>query len=101
MVEAYLDPIRARPNVEVVSDVHVDRVMFEDRRAIGVVTAEGVQLAADRVVVSAGAIHSPAILLRSGVDTPGVGEGLKDHPSAPIASNVSSPTPSPTHHRSQ
>jgi choline dehydrogenase-like flavoprotein len=85
VVEAYLDPIRSRPNLDVVSDVHVDRVVFDDRRAIGVETADGLQLAADRVVVSAGAIHSPAILLRSGVTTPGVGEGLKDHPSAPIA----------------
>jgi len=85
VVEAYLDPIRSRPNLEIVSDVHVDRVVFDHRRAIGIETAAGVQIAADRVVVSAGAIHSPAILLRSGVDTPGVGEGLKDHPSAPIA----------------
>jgi choline dehydrogenase/5-(hydroxymethyl)furfural/furfural oxidase len=85
VVEAYLDPIRSRPNLEIVSDVHVDRVVFDHRRAIGIETAEGVQIAAERVVVSAGAIHSPAILLRSGVDTPGVGEGLKDHPSAPIA----------------
>ena len=84
VVEAYLDPIRSRPNLTVVSDVHVDRVVFDERRAIGLSTAEGVDFAADRVVVSAGAIHSPAILLRSGVDTPGVGEGLKDHPSAPI-----------------
>ena len=36
-------------------------------------------------MVSAGAIHSPAILLRSGVDTPGIGEGLQDHPSFPFA----------------
>ena len=85
VVEAYLDPIRSRPNLQIVSDVHVDRVVFDHRRAIGIETAAGVQIAADRVVVSAGAIHSPAILLRSGVDTPGVGEGLKDHPSAPIA----------------
>ncbi len=84
VVEAYLDPVRARPNLEIVSDVHVDRIVFDDRRAVGVETDQGAELAADRVVISAGAIHSPAILLRSGVDTPGVGEGLKDHPSAPI-----------------
>jgi choline dehydrogenase-like flavoprotein len=39
---------------------------------------------ANRVVLAAGAIHSPAILLRSGVDTPGVGIGLQDHASAPL-----------------
>ncbi|MGH9132629.1 MAG: GMC oxidoreductase, partial [Ilumatobacteraceae bacterium] len=66
------------------SDTHVDRVELDGRRAVGVVTADGRQIGADRVVVCAGAIHSPAILLRSGVDTPGVGEGLKDHPAAPI-----------------
>jgi choline dehydrogenase-like flavoprotein len=33
------------------------------------------------VVCSAGAIHSPALLLRSGIDAPGVGDGLADHPS--------------------
>ena len=38
----------------------------------------------DRVVLAAGAVHSPAILLRSGVDTPGVGAGLQDHASAPM-----------------
>ena len=36
VVEAYLDPIRSRPNLDVVSDVHVDRVVFDGRRAIGV-----------------------------------------------------------------
>jgi choline dehydrogenase-like flavoprotein len=36
------------------------------------------------VVLAAGAIHSPAILLRTGVDAPGVGDNLHDHPSFPI-----------------
>jgi len=66
------------------SQTHVDRVALDGRRAIGVVLADGSELAADRVVLSAGAIHTPAILLRSGIDTPGIGEGLQDHPSAPI-----------------
>jgi choline dehydrogenase/5-(hydroxymethyl)furfural/furfural oxidase len=46
--------------------------------------ADGTELEAGTVVLSAGAIHSPAILLRSGVDSPGVGENLQDHPSFPI-----------------
>lgn len=58
--------------------------MFDGRRAVGVRLASGEVLEADHVVVAAGAIHSPAILLRSGVDTPGVGDGLQDHPSAPL-----------------
>ncbi len=83
--DAYLEPARGRPNLRIVGDTLVDRVLFAGRRAVGVRTAAGDDLEADLVVVSAGAIHSPAVLLRSGVDTPGVGEGLQDHPSFPIA----------------
>jgi choline dehydrogenase/5-(hydroxymethyl)furfural/furfural oxidase len=83
--DAYLEPARARSNLHISGDTLVDRVLFEGRRAVGVRTAAGDDLAADLVVVSTGAIHSPALLLRSGVDTEGVGEGLQDHPSFPIA----------------
>ncbi len=73
-----------RENLVVRVDSPVDRVVFDGRRAIGVLLADGEVMPADRVVLSAGAIHSPAILLRSGVDTPGVGVGLQDHASAPL-----------------
>ena len=43
------------------------------------------------MVVSAGAIHSPAVLLRSGVDTAGMGQNLHDHPSFPIAIQLTQP----------
>jgi choline dehydrogenase-like flavoprotein len=82
--DAYLADALERPNLSLRGDAHVDRVQFAGRRAAGVVLADGEVLPADRVVISAGAIHTPAILLRSGVDTPGVGHGLKDHPSAPL-----------------
>ena len=82
--EAYLWPALSRPNLAVTADAHVDRVVFDGRRAVGVALADGSEIAADRVVLAAGAIHTPAILLRSDVETPGVGEGLQDHPSAPI-----------------
>ena len=59
-------------------------MVLDGRRAIGVRLADGDMIAADHVVLAAGAIHSPAILLRSQVDTPGVGMGLQDHPSAPL-----------------
>jgi choline dehydrogenase-like flavoprotein len=62
----------------------VDRVVLDGRRACGVRMVDGTELAADRVVLAAGALHSPAILLRSHVDAPGIGEGLQDHPSAAI-----------------
>jgi choline dehydrogenase-like flavoprotein len=82
--DAYLAPARARANFRVVAHAGVDRVLFDGRRAVGVRLVDGATIEADRVVVSAGAIYSPAVLLRSGVDTPGVGEGLEDHPSAAI-----------------
>jgi len=81
----YLEPARHRSNLEIRGDALVDRVLFEGRRAVGVRLADGTELEAGAVVVAAGAIHSPAILLRSGVDRPGVGAGLQDHPSFPIA----------------
>jgi choline dehydrogenase-like flavoprotein len=80
--DAYLEPARERANLEVRGEVLVDRVFFDGRRAQGVRTATGEEIAAREVIVSAGAIHSPAILLRSGVgvdDGLPVGANLKDH----------------------
>jgi choline dehydrogenase-like flavoprotein len=81
-VEVFLEPARARANLEVRPDVLVDCVLLEGRRAVGVRLASGEEVEAGEVVVAAGAIHSPAVLLRSGVQRAGVGRGLKDHPSA-------------------
>ncbi|MCX6520162.1 MAG: GMC family oxidoreductase N-terminal domain-containing protein [Actinobacteria bacterium] len=83
--DCYLEPARGRGNLTVLGDALVDRVLFDGRRAVGVLLADGREIAADTVIVAAGAIHSPAVLLRSGVDTPGVGDNLHDHPSFPIA----------------
>jgi choline dehydrogenase-like flavoprotein len=80
--EAYLWPVLDRPNLDVRPDAEVDVVLFNRRRATGVRLSDSTEIAADRVVMAAGAIHSPTILLRSGVDTPEVGRGLQDHPSA-------------------
>ena len=82
--EVSLWPVLGRDSLTVRTDSPVDRVVFDGRRSVGVQLADGEVVPADRVVVAAGAIHSPAILLRSGVDTPGVGQGLQDHPSAPL-----------------
>ena len=84
--DAYLEPARGRANLGVRGGVLVDRVLFDGRRAIGVRTATGEEIAAHEVIVSAGAIHSPAILLRSGVgldDGLPVGANLKDHAATP------------------
>jgi choline dehydrogenase/5-(hydroxymethyl)furfural/furfural oxidase len=83
--DAYLEPARGRDGLHVVGGALVDRVLFDGRRARGVRLADGREFEADTVIVSAGAIHSPAVLLRSGVDTAGIGERLQDHPSFPIA----------------
>jgi len=83
--DCYLEPARGRANLTVVGDALVDRVILDGRRAVGVLLADGREIPADTVIVAAGAIHSPAVLLRSGVDTPGVGDNLHDHPSFPIA----------------
>jgi 5-(hydroxymethyl)furfural/furfural oxidase len=80
--DAYMEPARGRANLEVRGGVLVDQVLFDGRRAHGVRTATGDEIAAREVIVSAGAIHSPAILLRSGVgidDGLPVGANLKDH----------------------
>ena len=82
--EVSLWPVLERENLLVRVDSPVDRIVFDGRRAIGVLLADGEVMPADRVVLAAGALHSPAILLRSGVDTPGVGVGLQDHASAPM-----------------
>ncbi|MFN8533923.1 MAG: mycofactocin system GMC family oxidoreductase MftG [Dehalococcoidia bacterium] len=95
---AYLDPARSRQNLTIRSESLVRRVLFEAGRAVGV-EVDGVAepVYARRVIVSAGAVNSPALLLRSGVGPPaelaalgieprfalpGVGRGLADHPFA-------------------
>ena len=96
--DGYLEPVRGRANLEIRGGALVDRVLFDGTRAIGVRVRVGgawEEIAGREVVLSAGAIHSPAILLRSGVgaagalqalgipvvaDLPGVGRNLMDHP---------------------
>ncbi len=94
----YLKPALARPNLKLVLTGMVTRIILENGRAIGVETAEGanrtVYHAAREVIVSAGAIGSPRLLMLSGIgpadhlkkagvtpshDLPGVGENLQDH----------------------
>jgi choline dehydrogenase/5-(hydroxymethyl)furfural/furfural oxidase len=82
--DIYLNRARQRSHVQVMCDVLVDRVAIENDQAVGVILADGTFIAATEVVVAAGAIHSPAILFRSKIDRPGIGQGLQDHPSAPL-----------------
>ncbi len=67
---AYLLAARQRPNLTIRPDCLVDRVLFDGKRAIGVEREQGgsrEQLFGRRITLSAGAIGSPAILLRSGI----------------------------------
>ena len=95
----YLDAaVRARPNLTIVGDAHVTGLRFEGRRVVGVTaTVEGraQEFSGHEVIVAAGALHSPALLMRAGVgpadalndlgipvvaDVPGVGGNLQNHP---------------------
>jgi choline dehydrogenase len=61
------ETVRSRQNLTISGDVLVDRVLFDERRAVGVVTATGDEIRAGEVILCAGTYGSPAILLRSGV----------------------------------
>ena len=91
---AYLSPRRGSPLLAVRGGVRVRRVLVERGRAVGVDTDTGPVRAAE-VVLAAGAVGSPHLLLLSGigpaaqlrahglavaVDAPGVGADLSDHP---------------------
>ncbi|GAA1942698.1 GMC family oxidoreductase [Nocardioides hwasunensis] len=82
--EVYLEPALDRPNLTLRADTGVDRLLVEDDVVTGVVLTDGSSLHADQVVLCAGAIETPAILLRSGLTHPGIGTGLQDHPAASI-----------------
>jgi choline dehydrogenase len=79
-VFAYLEPARGRPNLTIRANALAERVEFDGARAVGAVV-DGEDVAADLVVLSAGAVGSPRILLRSGVDA---GSNLQDHVSTKL-----------------
>ncbi|QXI20157.1 GMC family oxidoreductase N-terminal domain-containing protein [Pseudomonas iranensis] len=96
---AFLDPIKHRPNLDILVNAHVEKILFESNRAIGVSYAikgkPGKRTAmASEIILSGGTIASPQLLMLSGVgpkehlqehgiavvkDLPGVGENLHDH----------------------
>jgi 5-(hydroxymethyl)furfural/furfural oxidase len=89
--DAYLEPARERPNLRVIGGASVERVLVEAGRATGVRVRFGddwLEVRAEGVVLCAGAIHSPAILMRSGIGPDGplarlpVGYGMQEHPLA-------------------
>ena len=110
--ESYVRPVLGRPNLTVVTDTLVDRVVLDGRQATGVeLIYRGERqrvLATHQVVLSTGAINSPSILMRSGIGDrrtlaelgiesmqhlPGVGHGLQDHTCFELVWESSTPVP--------
>jgi choline dehydrogenase len=90
----YLEPARSRPNLEIRGDAHVRRILFAGTRATGVELVDGTRVDAGQVVLCAGIVQDPLLLLRSGVgpaariaalggecllDNPHVGAHVTDH----------------------
>jgi 5-(hydroxymethyl)furfural/furfural oxidase len=103
----YLDPeTRLRDNLTISTLTHVKELLFEGARCVGVKALVGgkeTEFRAGEVIVSSGAIYSPAHLLRAGIGpaghlrdrgidvvahVPGVGQRLMDHPSISISSFI-------------
>jgi choline dehydrogenase-like flavoprotein len=85
VAEAYLDPLAGDASLTVRTEAPVAKIVLDGTRAVGVELVGGEQFDAERVVVCAGAIGTPALLLRSGVAAPGVGQGLQDHVGVSVA----------------
>lgn len=95
---AYLIPAMARHNFTIIGDAMVQRVIFQGQRAVGVeavVDGQPKTFRGDEIVIAAGALRTPQILMLSGVgpadhlagfgipvvqDLSGVGQNLTDHP---------------------
>ncbi|MFY4046082.1 GMC family oxidoreductase [Achromobacter xylosoxidans] len=96
--KAFLRPVRERPNLQVMTGAHAERLLFEGTRCVGVQVRRDGQSASVRaareVVLAAGAVNTPQLLELSGIGEParlresgialrhalpGVGENLQDH----------------------
>ncbi|HSW15919.1 MAG TPA: GMC family oxidoreductase N-terminal domain-containing protein [Ramlibacter sp.] len=101
---AFLHPVLSRPNLVVFADTLVERIVLRKGRATGITVrqrGERIELtASSEVVVSAGTVNSPQLLMLSGIGAPqdlerhgiavthalpGVGQNLQDHPTASVA----------------
>jgi choline dehydrogenase len=109
--DAYLRPARRRRNLTVLTGTHVQRILFDGKRAIGVEYRDAAGAtqrltASDEVILSAGAVNSPQLLMLSGVGDPeqlraagiaprhelvGVGANLQDHLACPVTVHCPKP----------
>jgi choline dehydrogenase len=92
---AYLtNAVRERENLTIVSNAIADRVLFDGKKAVGILLADGIEFYGNEIILSGGTYGSAALLLRSGIgpkneleqlsipviaDLP-VGKNVKDHP---------------------
>ncbi len=109
---AYLNPVKTRENLEIITRAQVDKVLIEDKRAVGVTYTDRsgqVQTirARGEIVLCGGSINSPQLLMLSGIgeaaqlgalgitveqDLPGVGKNLQDHLQARLVYKCNEPT---------
>ena len=109
--KAYLDPVRRRRNLKILTQAHVNKVLIQDGNATGVEFLQHGEkqiISANReVLISCGAIVSPTVLMRSGIgdpeelkkhgiainsSLPGVGKNLQDHVAASVVTQTASIT---------
>lgn len=103
---AYLAAVGDRGNLVVHPNAHVDTVVIDGDRAVGVRLVDGTVVDATTIVLSGGTYGSPAILMRSGIgpanhlrelgievriDLPGVGANLADHPAVDLDTGYAGP----------
>jgi len=109
---AYLNPVKNRPNLQIITHALVSKVTFDGARATGVSYtdqsgATQTIRAAKEVILSGGAINSPQIMMLSGLgaaehlqdngievvrDMPGVGQNMQDHLQARLVYKCNEPT---------
>jgi choline dehydrogenase len=109
---AYLNPVKHRENLDIITRASVQRVVIEDKRVTGVVyqDAQGREHTVKirrEVIMSSGAIGSPQLLMQSGIgeadqlssaginvvaNLPGVGKNLQDHLQARLVFKCNEPT---------
>jgi len=99
VLDGYLNPALHRPNLTVRTGTPVQKIALEGTRSVGVHSTGGAVRARRSVVLCAGALRTPHLLLLSGIgprdelarhgipvaaDLPGVGANLHDHPVVPM-----------------
>ncbi|XP_068203990.1 neither inactivation nor afterpotential protein G-like [Palaemon carinicauda] len=109
-VKGYLRPAMGRPNLHVLLNAHTSKVIWEGKRAVGVeylmYDVPHTVYARAEVILSAGAISTPSILMHSGIGNPeilnyfdipvvkslrGVGANLQDHLNIPLYVDIKAP----------